>query len=135
RRRVVTWLADRLDRNERYDKIVRELIADTGLWNAEPAVNFITVTSQQNMENQPDEVRLAGRTTRAFLGMRIDCLQCHDDKLNKIAIEEDGKFRDGTQQDFHQLAAFFGETQMQLTGIRDNPELEYNYKYLSAEKE
>jgi hypothetical protein len=135
RRRFVTWLADRLDRNQRYDKVVQELIADTGLWNAEPAVNFITVTSQQNMDNQPDEIRLAGRTTRAFLGMRIDCLQCHDDKLGKIAIEEDGKLRDGTQQDFHQLAAFFGETQMQLTGIRDNPELEYNYKYLNAEKE
>lgn len=135
RRRFVTWLADRLDRNEPYDKVVTELIADTGLWNAEPATNFITVTSQQNMENQPDEIRLAGRTTRAFLGMRIDCLQCHDDKLGKIAIEENGKLRDGTQQDFHRLAAFFGETQMQLTGIRDNPELEYNYKYLNAESE
>ena len=135
RRRFVTWLADHLHRNARYDGIVRELISDTGLWNAAPAVNFITVTSQQDMENQPDEIRLAARTTRAFLGMRIDCLQCHDDKLEKITLEENGKLRDGTQQDFHHLAAFFGETQMQLTGIRDNPQINYKYKYLHADNE
>ncbi|MFN0018153.1 MAG: DUF1553 domain-containing protein [Pirellulaceae bacterium] len=135
RRRFVTWLADHLHRNNRYDKIVTELIADTGLWNAAPAVNFVTVTAQQNKDNKPDEIRLAGRTTRAFLGMRIDCLQCHDDKLAKVTIMEDGQPRGGTQQDFHHLAAFFGETQMQLTGVRDNSELEYNYKYLHADKE
>ncbi len=135
RRRFVTWLADHLHRNDRYDKIVKELIADTGLWNASPAVNFVTVTAQQNKDNKPDEIRLAGRTTRAFLGMRIDCLQCHDDKLAKVTIMEDGQPRGGTQQDFHHLAAFFGETQMQLTGVRDDSSLEYKYKYLHADKE
>lgn len=135
RRRFVTWLADHLHRNERYDKIVTELIADTGLWNASPAVNFVTVTAQQNKGNKPDEIRLAGRTTRAFLGMRIDCLQCHDDKLAKVTIMEDGQPRGGTQQDFHHLAAFFGETQMQLTGVRDDPKLKYKYKYLHADTE
>jgi hypothetical protein len=135
RRRFVTWLADHLHRNDRYDKIVKELISDTGLWNASPAVNFVTVTAQQNKGNKPDEIRLAGRTTRAFLGMRIDCLQCHDDKLAKVTIMEDGQPRDGTQQDFHHLAAFFGETQMQLTGVRDDSKLEYKYKYLHADAE
>lgn len=135
RRRFVTWLADHLHRNDRYDKIVKELIADTGLWNASPAVNFVTVAAQQNKGNKPDEIRLAGRTTRAFLGMRIDCLQCHDDKLAKVTIMEDGRPRGGTQQDFHHLAAFFGETQMQLTGVRDDSSLEYKYKYLHADNE
>ncbi|MCE9527155.1 MAG: DUF1549 and DUF1553 domain-containing protein [Planctomycetales bacterium] len=135
RRRFVTWLADHLHRNDRYDKIVTELISDTGLWNASPAVNFVTVTAQQNKGNKPDEIRLAGRTTRAFLGMRIDCLQCHDDKLAKVTILEDGKSRGGTQQDFHHLAAFFGETKMQLTGVRDDSKLEYKYKYLHADNE
>jgi hypothetical protein len=110
RRRFVTWLADHLHRNTRYDNIVTELISDTGLWNSSPAVNFVTVTAQQNQDNKPDEIRLAARTTRAFLGMRIDCLQCHDDKMEKVTIMEDGQPRGGTQQDFHHLAAFFGET-------------------------
>ena len=135
RRRFVTWLADHLHRNDRYDDIVKELISDTGLWNASPAVNFVTVTAQQTKGNKPDEIRLAGRTTRAFLGMRIDCLQCHDDKLAKVTIMEDGQPRGGTQQDFHHLAAFFGETQMQLTGVRDDSSLEYKYKYLHADAE
>ncbi|MBC7852462.1 MAG: DUF1553 domain-containing protein [Pirellulaceae bacterium] len=134
RRRFVTWLADHLHRNERYDKIVTELLADTGLWNASPAVNFVTVTAKQDEDNRPDEIRLAGRTTRAFLGMRIDCLQCHDDKLAKVTIMEDGKPREGTQQDFHRLAAFFSETGVQLTGVRDEMGKKYEYKYLNAEE-
>lgn len=135
RRRFVTWLAEHLHRNDRYDKIVTELIADTGLWNASPAVNFVTVTAKQDMGNQPDEIRLAARTTRAFLGMRIDCVQCHDDKLAKVTIMEDGKPRGGTQQDFHQLAAFFSETRLQLTGVRDEVGKKYEYKFLGEEKE
>jgi hypothetical protein len=135
RRRFVTWLAEHLYRNDRYDKIVTELISDSGLWNASPAVNFVTVTSKQNMGNQPDEIRLAARTTRAFLGMRIDCLQCHDDKLAKVTIMEDGKPRGGTQQDFHQLAAFFSETRLQLTGVRDEMGKKYEYKFLNEDKE
>lgn len=133
RRRFVTWLADQLHRNARYDQIVAELISDTGLWNGSPAVNFVTVTAKQNEGNRPDEIRLAGRTTRAFLGMRIDCLQCHDDKLAKVTIIEDGQPRDGTQQDFHRLAAFFSETQLQLTGVRDEMGKKYQYKFLNAE--
>ncbi len=135
RRRFVTWLADHLHRNTRYDGIVSELISDTGLWNSSPAVNFVTVTAQQNMDNKPDAIRLAARTTRAFLGMRIDCLQCHDDKMEKVTIMEDGQPRVGTQQDFHQLAAFFSEARLQLTGVRDEMGKKYEYKYLNAKKE
>ena len=135
RRRFVTWLADHLASNARYDQVVRELIADTGLWNGSPAVNFVTVTADQNKDNKPDEIRLAARTTRAFLGMRIDCLQCHDDKLGNVTLSEDGKPKDGTQQDFHRLAAFFSETKLQLTGVRDEMGKKYEYKFLHADKE
>jgi hypothetical protein len=135
RRRFVTWLADHLEKNTPYDAIVRELIADTGLWNAEPAVNFVTVTSQQQEGNRPDVTRLAARTTRAFLALRIDCLQCHDDRLGTITLGERGSPRLGKQSDFHQLAAFFGQAEMRLTGIQDDPQGVYSYKYLHAEKE
>jgi hypothetical protein len=81
-------------------------------------------------EGQPDPIRLAGRTTRAFLGMRIDCLQCHDDFLGTMELGPASDPRDGTQQDFHQLAAFFSDTRFNiLQGIReeDHP---YEYQYL-----
>ena len=135
RRRFVSWLADHLQNNTPYDAVVRELIADTGLWNADPAVNFVTVTSKQDEGNQPDEVRLAARTTRAFLGMRIDCLQCHDDRLGTILLGETGNPRGGKQADFHQLAAFFGEASLGFTGVQDGAALPYKTKYLDAKEE
>jgi len=135
RRRFVTWLADQLEKKTPYDAIVRELIADTGLWNAEPAVNFLTVTARQQEGNRPDEVRLAARTTRAFLGMRIDCLQCHDDRLGNVTLGAADEPRGGKQADFHKLAAFFGQARTGLTGIQDDPKRSYQTKYLEADKE
>ncbi len=136
RRRFVTWLSDRLFENARYDHIVRDLIADTGLWTSSPAVNFVTVTLDQNQGNQPDEIRLAARTTRAFLGMRIDCLQCHDDRLGKFTFTDDqGNEHGGTQADFHQLAAFYAEARQTPTGVRDKSGEAYRYQYLNAPEE
>ncbi|HTN74402.1 MAG TPA: DUF1553 domain-containing protein, partial [Pirellulaceae bacterium] len=132
RRRFVSWLSDKLHENAGYDQIVRELIADTGLWTSSPAVNFVTVTLDSNQDNQPDEIRLAARTTRAFLGMRIDCLQCHEDKLAKFAFGADE--RSGEQQDFHRLAAFFTEAKQSPTGVRDQMGREYEYQYLHAKE-
>ena len=122
RRRFVSWLAGQLQENVPYDKIVRGLIADTGLWTDSPAVNFLTVTLEQNGDKQPDEIRLASRVSRAFLGVRLDCVQCHDDQLNDQWL----------QTDFHQLAAFFSEARQSLTGIHDQPR-DYEYQYLDAE--
>jgi hypothetical protein len=134
RRRFVTWLSDRLYENERYDQLVRKLISDEGLWTDSPAVNFVTVTLDQNNDNQVDEIRLAGRTARAFLGMRIDCLQCHDDRLGTVEVGTPGETRYGLQSDFHQLAAFYSEAQSSPLGIRDR-DGDYKYQYLDAEQD
>ena len=134
RRRFVNWLSDSLAENARYDVLVRRLIADDGLWTGTPATNFVTVTSRQDMANEPDEVRLAGRVARAFLGMRIDCLQCHDDKLGNIMLGDAGNPRTGTQADFHQLAAFFSDAKVGLVGVYDK-EQPYRFKYLDADDE
>src|SRR5262249_39591740 len=101
RRRFVNWLADEMAANRPYDQIVRELIATEGLWTSKPASNFVSVTAQQDNHNQPDPVRLAGRVTRAFLGLRLDCAQCHDHP-----------FADWKQSDFEGLSAFFGQTHL-----------------------
>jgi hypothetical protein len=109
RRRFVTWLSDQLAANQPYDRIVRELISGTGLWTDHPGNNFITVTSQQAKKNQPDPVRLAGRVTRAFLGLRLDCAQCHNHP-----------FAGWKQADFEGLSAFFGQTDVNLKGVQDD---------------
>ena len=59
---------------------MRNLIAAEGTWTSEPEVNFLTVTIDQNEEGGgPDEVKLAARVSRAFLGVRIDYIKYHND--------------------------------------------------------
>lgn len=134
RRRFVTWLSDQLMAHRPYDELVRELIMAKGLWTDSPAVNFLTATTGGNEENQPDDIRLAGRTARAFLATRIDCLQCHDDRMGTVKLGTRTAPREGTQSDFHQLAAFYCEAQTSLLGINDF-EKPYKFKYLNAEQE
>ncbi|MBW3598229.1 MAG: DUF1549 and DUF1553 domain-containing protein [Planctomycetes bacterium] len=125
RRRFVLWLSDQLHENIPYDQLVRQLISDTGVWTDKPAVNFLTATCTEDNGSQPDPVRLASRTTRAFLGVRLDCMQCHDDNL-------EGRWE---QSDFHELAAFFAPASSSLKGIRDKSQAEYEYQYLYADEE
>lgn len=137
RRRFLSWLAEQLNGNTPYDEIVRPLICDDGLWTDSPAVNFVTVTLDQNNQNQPDPIRLAGRTTRAFLGVRIDCLQCHDNNIQgKLTLGSQDAPREGLQSDFHRLAAFFSETESSLFGVGDNKKKkDYKYTYLGEIEE
>jgi hypothetical protein len=120
RRRFVNWLSDQIFQNRPYNDLVAELIAGTGIWTDAPAVNFITVTTDVNDDSQPDEERLAARTARAFLGIRLDCVQCHDDNLG-------GSWK---QQDFQQLAAFYATARSSLMGIQDQPRA-YEFTYLN----
>ncbi len=109
RRRFVSWISDELFRNRPYDAIVRDLVTSEGLWTDQPSTNFLTVTAMQGKGNQPDAERLAGRVTRVFLGIRLDCAQCHNHP------HESWK-----QADFRGLAAFFGQVKTGLTGIHDD---------------
>ncbi len=115
RRRFVAWLSDAILENRPYDAIVRDLIADDGLWTDHPAVNFLAVTIDEQTE-RPTPDRLAARVSRAFLGIRLDCAQCHDHP-----------FQPWKQSDFRGLAAFFGAVHSDLRGIRDT---ENDYKPL-----
>src|SRR4029079_8807185 len=134
RNRFTQWLSDQFAANTPYNEVVQKLIAEQGIWTGKPAANFITATAQNDKDNKPDAVRLAGRTARAFLGMRIDCLQCHDDKLGNINVGDPTDLHSGTQANFHELAAFFGSTEISLVGVKEGDKV-YQFKYLDAEKE
>lgn len=134
RERFRSWLAESLLRNDPYDQLVRSMIAGEGLWTGNPEVNFVTATLESN-GGKPDPIRLAARTARAFLGVRIDCLQCHNDQLGTVSLGEPGAPRPGTQRDFHQLAAFYSEAQISLLGIRDRGQDPYKTKLLMEEEE
>ncbi|QEG00520.1 hypothetical protein Mal15_45900 [Stieleria maiorica] len=134
RRRFRHWLSDQLAANRRYDQIVRNLITAEGLWTDRPEVNFLTVTFDSN-DGNPDPIRLAARTSRAFLGLRIDCLQCHHDFLGNVNLGDPEQTREGRQQDFHQLAAFYSSAKTNgLQGVRTG-QAEYKYQYLDEDEE
>jgi hypothetical protein len=148
RRMYADWLADQIAENVPYDEIVRKLITATGSWTDSPQVNFLTATMDDNDEKQPDVIRLAGRTSRAFLAQRIDCLQCHQDYLGNVQFSaslsldgpseliENTEMRTGQQQDFHQLASFFADTRMEnpFVGLR-NVNRDYKVRYLDEAEE
>ncbi len=107
RRRFIAWLSDAILSNRPYGELVREMIADKGLWTDHPATNFVSVTFDPEL-GRPTPERLAARVARAFLGARIDCAQCHDHP-----------FQPWKQADFRGLASFFGGARSDLRGIRD----------------
>jgi hypothetical protein len=109
RRRFVTWLSEQLHHNRPHDSVVRDLITSNGLWTDHPATNFVSVTVQPEQKNQPDPIRLAGRVTRAFLGLRLDCAQCHNHP-----------YAEWKQAHFQGLAAFFSQTHLGFTGLYDD---------------
>lgn len=83
------WLRGKFADNERYDKVVAELLLANGQINQSGPVLFYT-----SLELKPEE--LAASTSRAFLGVQIQCAQCHDHP-----------FDHWKQQDFWGYAAFF----------------------------
>lgn len=84
------WLAERFRRNQPYDQLVRELLLAEGrVQQGGPLLFF----SAQKLA--PAEI--ARQTSRAFLGVRMDCAQCHDDFF-------DDRWE---QEDFWSFAAFF----------------------------
>ena len=119
RRRFVSWFSDQLMENRGFDELASEIVTSSGLWTDSPGVNFLTVTTNPELEDRPDPVRLAGRTTRAFLGVRLDCMQCHDDNL-------EGEW---LQSNFHELAAFYNQSTTTLVGLLDK-DRKYKFQYL-----
>ncbi len=85
------WLADRFARNEPYDEVVRKLLLAEGRLSQPGPLLFYTA-----LKLDPDQ--LAARTSRVFMGIRLECAQCHDHP-----------FEAWSQADFWGYAAFFAQ--------------------------
>ncbi len=106
------WLAEKFAANVPYDQIVRELLLAEGRVSESGPLLFYAA-----VRLNPEE--LAGRTSRAFLGVRMECAQCHDHPFDDAI----------SQQDFWSFAAFFARIsrprgKMEMTSpvlaVRDN---------------
>ena len=96
-----TWLRDRIAENTPYDELVRELLlAEGDATESGPALFFTA------WELKPE--KLAASTARAFLGMQVQCAECHDHPFDRWS-----------QTDFWSYAAFFAR----LEPVGGNPDI------------
>jgi hypothetical protein len=95
-----TWLRSQLLQNRPWDVMVRELIAGEGSSKDQGAVNYILAHARFGGARLADPnaaTALTGKTSRVFLGLQIQCTQCHDHFLNST----------WKQNDFWGMNAFF----------------------------
>ena len=88
------WMKDQLTKNTGWDKIATELLTATGSTKEDGDVALIYAHT-----GEPEE--LAAETARIFLGIQIQCANCHNHPYEKW-----------TREDFHQFAAFFPRIQV-----------------------
>jgi hypothetical protein len=82
---MTSWLKERFALNKPYHEIVRELLTASGKNTENGAVNFILAHVGENIppqrraeEGQFEMVPVTARVTRLFLGVQVQCAQCHD---------------------------------------------------------
>jgi hypothetical protein len=92
------WVRDALTMNMPYNQFVQELIAAVGELRDNGAGNYI-------MRYNRSPVFLTSHTTRLFLGLPMQCAECHDHKTEAW-----------NQEDFYGIAAFFAGIDSQRKG-------------------
>lgn len=90
------WLWEHLARDTPYDQIAREIITAELNVNNGPALASTTSPDAFFVVRELKPENLAAGTARAFLGVRLDCAQCHDHPFDKWS-----------QQQFWNMAAFY----------------------------
>jgi len=113
------WLWQHFSEDTPYDQIVRELITtpiDFG--NDQPGLlQSVNSPSAFFIVRQFQPESLATGTSRAFLGVRLDCAQCHDHPFDKWKREQ-----------FWNMAAFYSGFQREGEETSDNPAMMMNTK-------
>jgi hypothetical protein len=84
------WLRTRFAENLRYDRLVSDLLVATGSTQSGPTAFFVAA------ELKPEKI--AARTARVFMGVQLDCAECHDHPFDRW-----------TQRDFWGFAAYFAQ--------------------------
>jgi len=106
------WLSERFNRNDGWNVIARDLLTATGKIEDNPAVIYLI-----EGRNPLGVTDLTDLTSRYFLGVRLNCAQCHDHPF--VAWK---------RQDYWGMAAFFAQIQtpqraklVYMVGVQDNP--------------
>src|SRR5262249_25998354 len=89
REQMNDWLVGKFRNNASFKEIAYELITARGNTNDNGAVTYVishlgemTPGNKRAEEGNYEAVPITSRTTRLFLGLQIQCVQCHDHKFN-----------------------------------------------------
>ncbi len=89
----LNWLADNLNKNTPLDKTVHELLTATGPQDKNGAVTYFI--------GNPTVDKMTDNVTRVFLGVQLQCAQCHNHP-----------FTDWKQKEYWGMAQFFMKTKL-----------------------
>lgn len=113
------WLWKHFSEDTRYDQIVRELITTPIDFGNDPQAVLTSASSPSAFfivrQLQPEN--LATGTSRAFLGVRLDCAQCHDHPFDKWKRDQ-----------FWNMAAFYSGFKSADGADPDNPAMMMSMK-------
>ena len=97
------WMTEQLEANAPWDEIATALVTATGDVQEQGDAALIYA-------HEGDASEIASEVSRIFLGIQIQCANCHDHPSDKW-----------TREDFHQLAAFFPRLRVQPVRDGDRP--------------
>lgn len=109
----VNWMTDNLKENRSWADIATDMLTATGdvRENGETALIFA-------QEGSPEDV--AGEVSRIFLGIQLQCANCHDHPWDRWKREQ-----------FHELTAFF--PRISVRPVREDNQLR-SYEIVSADR-
>jgi hypothetical protein len=84
------WLADRIGQNQPLNEVVVDLLSANGGTVSNPPVNFY--------QTELDKLKLSENVAQVFMGMRIQCAQCHNHPFDRW-----------TMSDYYGFNAFFAQ--------------------------
>ncbi len=82
------WLKDKIAGNVPFNKIVQEIISSNGGTFSSPATNYYQI--------ERDTLKVAENVAQVFMGMRLQCAQCHNHPFDRW-----------TMNDYYGFASFF----------------------------
>ncbi len=84
------WLREKIASNTPTDQMVQEILGSSGGSFANPATNYY--------QTETETLKTAENVAQVFMGMRIQCTQCHNHPFDRW-----------TMNDYYQFAAFFAQ--------------------------
>ena len=89
---LLAYIHQSLEKNRPWDELAREMISANGSAGKVPAVGLI-------LGEEVDPMAMAAATSQMFLGVRMQCAQCHNHPFDVWK-----------QKQFYELATYFGKT-------------------------